>query len=630
MAVVAPVSPRLGVLFLMALAGCGGEGLTLPDEGEPAELEKVRGDQQNGTVGEAAEDSLVVRVTDRFGNPLANLEVTWVPQGGGTVAPSTSVTSADGRAATTRILGSTPGSYATVATVAGLPGKPQTFTTIAVNALLVLTTQPSFSAASGTPFDRQPVIQFQDIDGNPVARPNIAVTAQIESGGGTLAGVTTVVSNADGTVTFSDLAISGSPGFRVLIFAADGFASTRSAPIGVGVGGPAVMAIAAGNEQTGVAGTALPIAPAVIVRDQDGNPVPGVPIKFTVVSGGGSVTGGSPLTGADGIAAVGGWTLGGPAGENRLRAEVPGGELEGSPLVFTAVGQAGPVSSERSKLTADPSSIPITGGSSTITVTALDAFDNPISGATVVLAATGGGNTLVQPGTTNGSGVATGTLSSTELGDHVISATINGTAITQTATVSATPGQPTAGTSSASVPNGTAGAATAVQIQLKDELGNPVPGAASAISVQISGANSIANVPATDNGGGNYVASYTPIVAGVDQVDVRVNGAPVPGSPFASAVSPGPVNPATSTAEVTREGSIFANIHAVVTARDAQGNPVGHGGDLVMVSVNSGSPVQATDLGNGTYDANVFAVGVNFLVTITLNGVQIQGSPFER
>src|SRR3989449_3232544 len=81
---------------------------------------------------------------------------------------------------------------------------------------------------------------------------------------------------------------------------------------------------------------------------------------------------------------------------------------------------------------------PITAGSgtSTITVTARDASGNPVQGATVVLAATGGGNTLTQPAaTTNASGVATGTLSSTLAETKPISATITAAAVTQTATV---------------------------------------------------------------------------------------------------------------------------------------------------------------------------------------------------
>jgi hypothetical protein len=73
---------------------------------------------------------------------------------------------------------------------------------------------------------------------------------------------------------------------------------------------------------------------------------------------------------------------------------------------------------------------------STITVTAKDGYGNRISGATVVLAATGSGNTFTQPaGLTDVNGVATGTLQSSVEEAKTVSATASGTAITQTATV---------------------------------------------------------------------------------------------------------------------------------------------------------------------------------------------------
>ena len=51
------------------------------------------------------------------------------------------------------------------------------------------------------------------------------------------------------------------------------------------------------------------------------------------------------------------------------------------------------------------------------------------------------GNNLTQPGVTNASGVATGTFSSTSLGAHTITATANGTAISDNATVTVTRGR---------------------------------------------------------------------------------------------------------------------------------------------------------------------------------------------
>ncbi len=616
---------------LAVLGGaCGGDDLLLPNEGQPATVAAVRGDRQNGTAGEPVGEMLLVEVKDRFGNPVGEIEVSWQAEGGGSADPSTSVTGVDGRAATSRILGAQPGTYTTVATVAALPETSVIFTATAVAAQLALTVQPAFSATSGIPLDRQPVLQLQDTDGAPIARSNVAVTAQIASGGGTLGGTTTAVSDAGGVITFADLTIRGSPGTRTLIFAADGFASAISGPIGVGVGGAASIEPAAGDQQTATVGSAVPIAPAVLVRDATGNPVQGVPIHFTVASGGGSVSGAAVVTGADGQAAVGQWVLGQAAGANTLRASVTGAELTGSPVIFTATGQPGPVSGERSQVAAAPTSIAASSGSSTITVTAVDALGNPLPGLPVVLSATGEGNQITQPdGPTGPSGEATGRFSASGLGSHVISATIGGVLLTQTATVTITAGAPSAARSSATVPDGVAGRPTRIDIQVRDEMDNPVAGQAAAIVVRVSGANSFTSLPVTDRGGGNYGAEYTPVAAGTDQVEVRVDGAQIPGSPFRSAVVPGPASPAQSDAVVTRTGGIFSTIDVVVTARDAQGNPVGRGGEQVRVRVNDGAVLDLNDNGDGTYSGSVFAFGFQFSVEITMNGVPIRGSPYQ-
>ena len=84
---------------LVLLAACGG-GLTLPNEGQPSALTVARGNNQSGTIGEALIDSLVVRVTDGFDDPVAGVTVVWSAETGGTVDPATSVTSAYGYAST--------------------------------------------------------------------------------------------------------------------------------------------------------------------------------------------------------------------------------------------------------------------------------------------------------------------------------------------------------------------------------------------------------------------------------------------------------------------------------------------------------------------------------------------------
>src|SRR5215210_5004427 len=80
------------VLLLTALAACGGGELTLPSEGQPSAITVARGNRQSGTTGEPLSDSLVVKVVDRFGNPVPGAEVTWTAEVGGSVSPATTVT----------------------------------------------------------------------------------------------------------------------------------------------------------------------------------------------------------------------------------------------------------------------------------------------------------------------------------------------------------------------------------------------------------------------------------------------------------------------------------------------------------------------------------------------------------
>jgi hypothetical protein len=93
------------------------------------------------------------------------------------------------------------------------------------------------------------------------------------------------------------------------------------------------MIVSAGNNQVAMAGTAVPVAPAVSVQDANGNPKAGAVVTFAVGSGGGSITGGTPTSNAAGLAAVGSWTLGPSAGTNTLVATTPGV----APVTFTAI-----------------------------------------------------------------------------------------------------------------------------------------------------------------------------------------------------------------------------------------------------------------------------------------------------
>jgi adhesin/invasin len=594
----------------------------------------VRGNRQSGTTGEPLGDSLVVRVVDRLGAPVVGAEVTWTAEVGGSVSPATSVTSATGQAGTQRMLGTTLGTYVTTAQLLGIENAPEpaVFLASGVAARLALAVAPPAAAVAGVPLSPQPVLQLQDADGNDVAREGVAVTAQISSGDGTLVGTTTVTSDATGLVTFTDLAVAGSPGTRTLSFTADGFAPATAA-VAVGVGAPAAIEAAADDAQSARVATAVAVPPAVLVRDANDNPLAGIPVTFRVTGGGGKLTGATPVTGADGIATVGGWTLGQKSGANAVAATLSGLNVSGSPVTFGATATPGAVDAGNSGVSASPAAITASSGSSrsTITVTARDAFDNPVPGATVTLSATGEGNALTQPAQpTKSDGTTTGALSAAVPGDHVVSATIGGTPIAETVTVTVSAGTPSAARSSATVPPGTAGQGTTVEIRLKDAQENDVAGRASAISVSVTGGNPKSSLSVADQGGGRYTAAYTPTKAGTDQVQVRVSGTAVSGSPFSSAVRTGPADAGGSTAVVpacVEVSQLPARI--TITAFDAFGNRIAHGGDAFRLRVNQGSAITPTDKGDGSYTASLnLEVGV-YRIDVTLDGAAVADSPYQ-
>src|SRR5262249_22791111 len=107
----------------------------------------------------------------------------------------------------------------------------------------------------------------------------------------------------------------------------------------LGVGAPTQIAIDSGQGQTAAVNTTVTVAPTVIVRDQYGNPVPGIPVTFAVVSAQGSVPGPVDTTDANGRARAGSWQLGTAVGLDSLTATAAA--LPGSPVTFTATATAG-------------------------------------------------------------------------------------------------------------------------------------------------------------------------------------------------------------------------------------------------------------------------------------------------
>lgn len=332
----------------------------------------VSGEGQSAPVGELLDHPLVIRVLDRFGNPVPGVEIAWSVSGGGSASATTVATDDEGLASVTRRLGPSTGAQRTTAAHDGLDGSPVTFTHTAVAgaaARLLLVDGDGQTGAAGRALDRPLRVRLVDGAGNGV--PGRAVTWIVASGGGQ-------ISPASGTTSGS-----GESSATWTLGAAPGAQTANAVVSGVGVvtftarvpaappaqepepeppgpspapdppGGPPApepsppdppratrMVAHAGDGQQADVGTPVATAPAVLVTDDDGTPVAGVRVTFSVVDGGGTVSGGDRTTDADGIARVGAWTLGPRPGRNILRAQAP--ELDGSRVEFQATAVSGP------------------------------------------------------------------------------------------------------------------------------------------------------------------------------------------------------------------------------------------------------------------------------------------------
>ncbi|HUP51468.1 MAG TPA: hypothetical protein VM198_03255, partial [Longimicrobiales bacterium] len=102
--------------------------------------------------------------------------------------------------------------------------------------------------------------------------------------------------------------------------------------------GPQVLAAVSGGGQTAEADEAVP-NPLVVSVTQDGGPVAGKAITWTVTAGGGSVDPTSATTSAAGTASTT-WTLGPTAGANTVQASASG--VTGSPVSFSGTGTEPP------------------------------------------------------------------------------------------------------------------------------------------------------------------------------------------------------------------------------------------------------------------------------------------------
>jgi hypothetical protein len=314
----------------------------------------------------------------------------------------------------------------------------------------------------------------------------------------------------------------------------------------------------------------------VTVNDGSGNPMSGVSVQLAATGSGNTLTQPASVTDANGVATG---SLSSTVAEDKTITATAGGvQLASQPVVSVS---AGPADAAQSTVAAAPTSIVADADISTITVTAKDANGNPVSGATVVLAATGSGNTLTQPASvTDANGTATGTLASSVAEDKTVSATIDGTGVNQTVVVTVTPGSGSGVSASLSAvaiaPTAlTAGASPAtITVTVQDGTGTPLSGVTVLLAASGTG-NTLTQPASVTDANGTATGSLTSTVAEDKTITATADGVQLSSQPVLS-VTAGAVDAAQSTV-VAAPTSIVAGSGTAtitVTARDGYGNPV--------------------------------------------------------
>ncbi len=289
----------------------------------PAAITVIRGDAQQGVVGQPLSDSLVVKVVDADGQPLSGQKVSFrlmVQESGAAVVPQLVTTDAHGLAAAEGVLGPIAGLWQVQAEVTGEAGQ---ILTARLTAVSLPDVPDSISIKIGqdqggrvsTQLSDSLVVEVVDRFGNLV--PGVEVNWTVVGGGSTSAATT--VTGADGRSGVTRM-LGEEAGDQYTNATVDGAKGSPAVfhHLTVAAGAAGLFPVSGGG-QTGPVGAPLPNPLRVRALDAYGNPIAGQAVTWSIASGDGSVTPTSGTTDASGNASAD-WTLGPAVGAQSLSA----------------------------------------------------------------------------------------------------------------------------------------------------------------------------------------------------------------------------------------------------------------------------------------------------------------------
>ena len=351
------------------------------------------------------------------------------------------------------------------------------------------------------------------------------------------------------------------------------------------VGSAQKLAFTAQPEGPYQAGQEINAIPELTVQDAQGTTVTSSSASITISigtnPGGGTLSGTSTRLAVSGVVSFPGLSINKTGVGYTLHAASAGlaaADSNAFNIIPAPVSASDSIVDATTPVTADGAS------TSTITITAKDAYGNPIPdipAAQVVVAATGTGNTLTQPSSaTDANGQATATLASTKAETKTVSVTISGTPISDTAQVVFEPGavSDTESIVDATTPVAADGASTStITITAKDAQGNPIPDipAAQVVVVATGTGNTLTQPSSATDASGQTTATLASTVAETKTVSVTISGTAI--TDTAQVVfEPGPAVKLAFTAQPEGPYLEGQQINAIpeVAVQDAQSNTV--------------------------------------------------------
>ena len=627
-----PVSALLSTLAVLAVAGAcgGGDNLVLPNDGLPHDVAVVKGANQTAAVGAPLPDSIVVRVTDSRGRPVAGQSVAFAvaTAGGGSVAPDTVMTNADGRAGARWTLGTTAGTQRLNATVVGAPNPLSVAVTATAGAggLAGFTAVrgDNQTATAGTLLPDSLVVRATDANGNPV--PGVTVTWTL-AGGGTASASSTSTGPDGLTGVLRTLGPAVGPQSTTATSASGEVVFQANATVG------AAGQLTITTQPSSTAQSSVPFSrqPQLQVRDANGNPVhqAGLAVTASIASGpvGATLTGSATApTDGNGLATFQDLGIGGSGGTYTLNFGGAGLSGVTSSGITIAAGAA-----THLDLVTQPAATAQSGVvlSRQPVVQLLDASGNPAAqaGVPVTAAIATGGGTL--GGTVTRSTGADGRAAFTDL-------FISGSAGTRTlvffsgslAAVTSDPIAVSAAAVSASE-SGVAASPTTftagsgsstITVVARDASGSPVSGAA--VTLSVSGSGNTVSAPAVTNASGTTTATLQSTGAGTKTITATINGVLVSQT---ATVTVGAGAPSSTVSTVTADPTSVAvgsPSTITVTVLDANGNPVSGAAVSLAVSGDAvlNQPSGSTGADGVATGTLTSATGGTRTVTATVNG----------